>query len=70
MKEFIKAGETRQTDGVIQAAREAGRQLVKEGRISEEILGDVSRPLISQEVYYKAAAEQLSQAKESLKNRQ
>jgi len=69
MKEFIKAGETRQTDGVIQAAREAGRQLVKEGRISEEILGDVSRPLISQEVYYKAAAEQLSQAKESLKNR-
>lgn len=61
MKEFIKAGETSQIDGIIQAAREAGRQLIKEGKLTDEILGKVSRPLISQEVYYKAAAEQLSQ---------
>jgi hypothetical protein len=37
MKEMIKAGETRLVDEVIQAAKEAGQQLVKEGKISEEI---------------------------------
>jgi multimeric flavodoxin WrbA len=63
MKEMIKAGETRLVDGIIQAAKEAGSQLVKEGRISEEIQKKVSNALMPRDVYYKAAQEMMDQAK-------
>jgi hypothetical protein len=41
--------------GIFLAAREAGRQLVKTGGISEENLKAVSKELMPQDAYYKAA---------------
>jgi multimeric flavodoxin WrbA len=52
-------------DDVIQAAREAGRELVKTGRISESILKTVSRPLMSDEEYMKAAERALEEARKN-----
>jgi multimeric flavodoxin WrbA len=65
MKEMIKAGETRLGDEVIQAAKEAGRQLVREGRISEEFQKKVSKELMPRDAYYKAAQEMMDQIKKS-----
>lgn len=42
-------------EDVIMASREAGRQLAKEGRISEEALQRVSRELMPRDAYYQAA---------------
>jgi multimeric flavodoxin WrbA len=66
MKEMIKAGETRLVDEVFQAAKEAGLQLVKEGKISDEIQKRVSKALMPQGAYYKAAQEMMEQAKKSM----
>jgi multimeric flavodoxin WrbA len=66
MKEMIKAGETGLVDGIIQAAKEAGRQLVREGRISEEIQLKVSKELMPKDAYYKAAQEMMDQLKKSV----
>lgn len=52
-------------DDVIQAAREAGRELVKTGRISESLLKTVSRPLMSDEEYMKAAERALEEARKN-----
>jgi len=65
MKEMIKAGETRLADEVIQAAKKAGRQVVKEGKISDEILLKVSKPLAPKDAYEKAFLEAIDQAKKS-----
>ncbi|MCJ7445124.1 MAG: flavodoxin family protein [Methanotrichaceae archaeon] len=65
MKEMVKSGETKKVDEVTQAAKEAGRQLVKEGRISDEIQKKVSRELMPREAYYKAAREMMDQLKKS-----
>jgi multimeric flavodoxin WrbA len=66
MKEMIKAGETRSVDEIIQAAKETGRQLVKEGRISEDIQKKVSKELMPRDAYYKAAQEMMDQVKKSM----
>jgi multimeric flavodoxin WrbA len=63
MKEMIKAGEMGLIEGVFQVARDAGQQLVKEGRISEEIQKAVSRELMPRDAYYKAAMEMIEQMK-------
>jgi hypothetical protein len=63
VKEMLKAVETRLMDEVIQAAKEAGRQLTKEGRISNEIRLNVSKALMPQDAHYKAAQEMMDQAK-------
>lgn len=55
VKEMVKAGETALVEGVFRAAREAGRQLVKEGTFSEELQRQVSRELMPRDAYYKAA---------------
>jgi multimeric flavodoxin WrbA len=60
-KEMIKAGETRLVEGVFQAAKEAGRQLVREGRISEVLLKEVSKALMPRDAYYRAAREMMEQ---------
>jgi multimeric flavodoxin WrbA len=65
MKEMIRAGETGLVEGVFLAAKEAGRQLVKEGRISEETQKAVSKDLMTRDAYYKAAQEMMDQAKKS-----
>jgi multimeric flavodoxin WrbA len=40
---------------VLDAAREAGRQLARRGEMTEEVLARVSRPLLPLEKYFKAA---------------
>jgi multimeric flavodoxin WrbA len=66
MKEMIKAGDTRLVDEVIQAAKEAGRQIAQEGRISEEIQAKVSKTLMPRDAYYKAFQEMIDQVKKSM----
>ncbi len=67
VKEMIKAGETGRVDAIVQAAKDAGRQLVKEGKISEETLALVSKELMPRDAYYKAAQAMAEQAKKSMK---
>jgi hypothetical protein len=55
MKEMIKAGETGLVEGIFQAAKDAGRDLARGGKISEETLASVSRELMPRDAYYKAA---------------
>ena len=66
MKEMIKAGETGLVDEIIQAAKEAGSQLAKEGKISDDIQKKVSKALMPQDAYYKAAQEMMDQAKKAM----
>ena len=67
MKEMIKAGETRLVEGIFRAAKEAGRQLAKEGKISEESQKEVSRELMPRDAYYKAAQMMMEQAQKATK---
>ena len=67
MKEMIKAGETGLVEGVFRAAKEAGRQLAKEGKISEELQKEVSRDLMPRDAYYKAAQMMMEQAQKATK---
>lgn len=52
-------------DDVINAAREAGRELVKTGRIPESLLKTVSRPLMSEDEYMKAGEKFLEEARKN-----
>jgi multimeric flavodoxin WrbA len=63
MKEMIKAGETGLVEGVFKAAREGGRQLVEDGRISEDTQKAVSKELMPRDAYYKAAQDMVEQMK-------
>jgi len=63
VKEMVKAGETELVEGIFQAAREAGRELAKEGTISEKLQKQVSRELMPRDAYYKAAHMMMEQAK-------
>ena len=65
MKDMIKAGETKLVEGIFQAAREAGRQLVKDGTISEELEARVSRDLMPRDAYYKAAEMMMEQIRKA-----
>lgn len=65
MKEMIKAGEMGLVEGVFKAAKEAGHQLVKEGRISEDTQKAVSKPLMPRDAYYKAAQAMMEQMKKA-----
>ena len=67
MKEMIKAGETGLVEGVFRAAKEAGRQLAKEGKISEELQKEVAKELMPRDAYYKAAQMMMEQAQKSTK---
>ena len=67
MKEMVKAGETGLVEGVFRAAREAGRQLAREGMISEELKKQVSWELMPRDAYYKAAEMMMEQARKAIK---
>jgi len=69
MKEMIKAGETGSVNEIIQAAKEAGSQLVKAGRISDDLQKKVSKALMPRDAYYKAAQEMMDQVKKSITHR-
>jgi hypothetical protein len=51
---------------VLQAAREAGRQLVTDGRISPAILQTVSRDLLPRDLYLQMANNQFRKVLDSL----
>ncbi len=70
MKEMIKAGETRMVDAVFRAAREAGRQLIRDGRMADDTLRAVSAALMPQDAYNKAAMESLQQIQEAARKRE
>jgi multimeric flavodoxin WrbA len=67
MREMMKTKGRGLVEGILQAAKEAGRELVKEGKISEEIQKQVSRELMPRDAYYKAAKEMFEQIKKSMK---
>jgi multimeric flavodoxin WrbA len=67
MKEMIKAGEMGLVEGVFRAAKEAGLQLAKEGKITEETQKEVSRELMPKDAYYKAAQMMMEQAQKATK---
>ncbi len=52
LKEMMERG--MDVGDITEAAREAGIQLIREGRISEETLKTISRPLMPKEAYVKA----------------
>ncbi|MCK5653323.1 MAG: flavodoxin family protein, partial [Gemmatimonadetes bacterium] len=55
---------------VIEAAREAGRQLVEEGTMSPETLDTVSRELLPREVYVENLNQIFGQALEGVGDRE
>jgi multimeric flavodoxin WrbA len=67
MRDMMK-GEGRPVLGsIFKAAKESGRQLAKEGQISEALFREVSKELISREGYEKAANEMMERIKKSMK---
>jgi len=67
MSEMIKAGETGLVDEIFQAAKDAGRQFVKNGRVSSDTQAKISKPLMTRDAYYKAAEAMAEQIKNSAK---
>ncbi|NMC10929.1 MAG: flavodoxin family protein [Methanothrix sp.] len=67
MKEMIKAKEMDKVEGIFLAAKEAGRQLVRDGKISEDLQRQVSKELMPRDAYYRAAQQMVEQAKKSMK---
>ena len=65
MKDMVKAGDTKLVEDIFLAAREAGRQLAKEGTISEELEARVSRDLMPRDAYYKAAEMMMEQIRKA-----
>jgi len=63
MTEIMKTKGRELVDGVFQAARDAGRELIREGEISEDTSKKVSQKLMPQDVYYQAAKEAFESAK-------
>ena len=55
MREMMKGDGAVILESIFEAAKEAGRQLVKEGKISEDVLKEVSKKLLSDEEYKKGA---------------
>jgi multimeric flavodoxin WrbA len=68
VKEMVKAGETGLVDGVFRAARDAGRQLAKDGIISEELQKQVSKVLMPRDAYYKAAQMMMTEMQKTAGN--
>lgn len=67
MRAIMKTGGKGPVESVLQAAKEAGRQLADEGRIPVETQKKVSQKLMPEEAYYKAAKEMFEQASKSTK---
>ncbi len=67
MREMMKTKGMELVEGIFRSAKEAGHQLVKEGKISEEVQKEISKELMPKEAYYKAANEMFEQIKKSMK---
>jgi hypothetical protein len=66
MREMMKGEGRAVLDSVLKAAKEAGRQLVHDGKISEELFVEVSKKLMSDEDYKKGMNEIMEQMKKSM----
>ena len=55
---------------VLDAARDAGRQLVEQGSIAPETLGVVSRPLVPRDMYVAIANQKMPKPRKQADNRQ
>ena len=66
MREMMKGEGRAILESIFKAAKEAGRQLTNEGKISQRLLDDVSRQLMSEEEYKKSANEMMEQIKKSI----
>ncbi|MDD1758939.1 MAG: flavodoxin family protein [Methanotrichaceae archaeon] len=66
MREMMKGEGRAILESIFKAAKEAGRQLVIEGKISKRLLDDVSKRLMSEEEYKKGANEMMEQIKKSM----
>jgi len=65
LKRMIEMGAG--VEDVVEAARDAGRQLIRDGRMSEETLKSVGRDLLSREDYLNIANENFSQTLDAAK---
>lgn len=63
MQDMIKGDGAAVLKSISEAAKEAGRQLVKDGKISEKVLDDVSKKLISDKEYEEAANKMMEEMK-------
>ncbi len=54
-------------DDIFEAARDAGRQLVAEGRMAPDTLKTISRPLLPRDMYVQIANQRFQQVLETLK---
>lgn len=63
MQDMIKGDGAAVLKSIFEAAKEAGRQLVKDGKISEKVLDDVSKKLISDKEYEEAANKMMEEMK-------
>jgi len=66
MREMMKGKGRELLESIFKAAKDAGKQLVNEGRISKELLDAVSKGLMSEEEYEKGANEMMEQIKKSM----
>jgi len=57
-------------EGVYEAARRAGRELIAEGAVREETAQQVARPLVRREVYLRAVNAGFRRALQRLQQRQ
>lgn len=65
MRDMLKGDGASVMASIFGAAKEAGRQLVEEGKISEEIQKEVSKNLMPEGEYEKAASAMMEQIKKS-----
>jgi NH3-dependent NAD+ synthetase len=65
---MMKGDGAAELTSIFVAAKEAGRQLVKEGKISEKILNDVSKKFMPEEEYKKAANAMMEEIRKSIKS--
>lgn len=63
MRDMINGDGAAVLKSIFEAAKEAGRQLVKDGKISEKVLDNVSKKLISDEEYEEAANKMMEEMK-------
>jgi hypothetical protein len=66
MREMLKGEGRSLVESVFKAAKDAGQRLVKEGKISEDLLGKVSKKLMSDEEYQKGMKEMMEQMKKAM----
>ncbi len=63
---MMKGNRREMLESFFEAAKDAGRELVINGKIPKRLLDEVSRSLMSEEEYEKSAKEMMEQIKKSM----